>query len=126
MKISKTKGLIVLILAQFTFLFTLIYEGCFKEKESIVADYSLQNCSYIYEPEKVMVCFDFNQDGKSLGAYATSTKTIFLRTTNQDTVRHEALHHLLYRDTKMNDKEQHKFIEDLETIEMEIFNLRTK
>jgi len=96
------------------------------DTKSTVQDYSLQNCSFISDPEKIMVCFDFNQDGKTLGAYSTSSKTIFLRTTKEETVRHEALHHLLYRDTNLNEEQQHKFIKDLETIEMEIFKLRSK
>lgn len=95
-----------------------------KQSTSKVMDYDLGNCSFIHNPDKIMVCFDFNQDGKSLGAYATSSKTIFLRTTAQGTVRHEALHHLLYRDTNLNEEQQHKFISDLEEIEMEIFKLR--
>lgn len=93
-------------------------------KQSTVADYDLGNCSFINNPDKIMVCFDFNQDGKSLGAYAGSTlPIILLRTTESKTVRHEALHHLLFRDTKLTDDQQHKFIEDLEIIEREIFKL---
>lgn len=74
-----------------------------------------------------MVCFDFNQDGQSVGAYAGSTvPTIFLRTIESDTVSHETIHHLLTRDTDLTEEQQHKFIEDFETIQKEIFKIYWK
>lgn len=99
----------------------------FSPKQSTVEDYNLSNCSFIKDPEKIMVCFDFNEDGKSVGAYAGSTlPVIFLRTTDDRTIRHEALHHLLTRDTTLTEDQQHKFIEDLETIERQIFKIYYK
>jgi len=101
-----------------------LYQAYGTETPATVADYNLGNCSFISDPEKIMVCFDFNQDGKSLGAYAGSTMpTIFLRTTNSKTIRHEVLHHLLERDTDLTEEQQHKFIKDFEIIETEIFKL---
>lgn len=101
----------------------MFYEFYLGSEKSVVADYNLGNCTFISRPEKIMVCFDFNQNGKDLGAYATSSKTIFLRSTDSKVVRHEALHHLLYRDTNLTEDQQHKLIKDLEGMESDIFRL---
>lgn len=105
----------------------LLHSGIFyriiTSEVSKVQDYDISNCNFIQQPEKIMVCFDFKQNGKDIGAYATTSKTIFLRTTNTSVIRHEALHYLLYRDTNLTEEQQHKLINDLEIMEDSIYDV---
>lgn len=112
--------IVVLILFHSTIFYRIIKE---RISESKVEDYNISNRSFIQSPDKIMICFDFNQNGKDLGAYATTSKTLFLRTTDSDVVRHEALHYLLYRDTTLTEEQQHKFISDLKEMERQIFRM---
>lgn len=113
----------IIALGVVIFVAGMFYEFYSGSEKAVIGDYNLGNCNFISKPEKIMVCFDFNQDGKSLGAYATTSKTIFLRSTNSKVVRHEALHHLLYRDTDLTEDQQHKLIDDLDEMEFEIWKV---